>query len=227
MGELHLEVNCQPDAARIPRRGQRRQAASRIHRDDYAAGQGRGRFVRQTGGRGQYGHAWLELEPLPRGSGFEFVNKIVGGAIPREYISAVEDGVREALESGGPQGFRLVDLRATLYDGSYHDVDSSEIAFRIAGSMALRAAVRDAAPLMLEPIMHVEVVVPESSLGDIIGDLSARRGRVRRLGSRRGHARCQGYGSSGHDVWVREYATLADAGTWHVLHGVCALRTSA
>ena len=181
MGELHLEVivNRMLREYRVGANVGKLQVA--FTETITRPAKGEGRFVRQTGGRGQYGHAWLELEPLPRGSGFEFVNKIVGGAIPREYISAVEDGVREALESGGPQGFRLVDLRATLYDGSYHDVDSSEIAFRIAGSMALRAAVRDAAPLMLEPIMHVEVVVPESSLGDIIGDLSARRGRVEGL----------------------------------------------
>lgn len=181
MGELHLEVivNRMLREYRVGANVGKLQVA--FTETITRPAKGEGRFVRQTGGRGQFGHAWLEIEPLPRGSGFEFVNKIVGGAIPREYIPAVEDGVREALESGGPQGFRLVDLRATLYDGSYHDVDSSEIAFRIAGSMALRAAVRDAAPLMLEPIMHVEVVVPESSLGDIIGDLSARRGRVEGL----------------------------------------------
>jgi elongation factor G len=137
-----------------------------------------GRFIRQTGGRGQYGDVWIKLEPLGPGSGFEFVDAIRGGSIPREYIPAVEKGVREATENGALAGYPMVDVKATLFDGSYHDVDSSEIAFKIAGSMALKAAARKANPVLLEPIMAVEVVVPEDFMGDVIGDISSRRGKV-------------------------------------------------
>src|SRR5690606_4712332 len=124
------------------------------------------RFVRQTGGRGQYGHVVLELEPLPPGSGFEFVNKIVGGVVPREYIPAVEAGVKEAMLNGVLAGYPVVDVRVTIVDGSYHEVDSSEMAFKIAGSMGFREAAKKAGPVLLEPIMQVEVVTPEDFLGD-------------------------------------------------------------
>jgi elongation factor G len=137
-----------------------------------------GRFIRQTGGRGQYGDVWIKLEPLEPGSGFEFVDAIKGGSIPREYIPAVEKGVREATENGALAGYPMVDVKVTLFDGSYHDVDSSEIAFKIAGSMAFKEAARKANPVLLEPIMAVEVVVPESFMGDVIGDISSRRGKV-------------------------------------------------
>ncbi len=137
-----------------------------------------GRYVRQTGGRGQYGHVILRLEPVPAGSGFEFSNEIVGGVVPREYIPSVERGVREAMESGPLAGYPMVDVRATIYDGSFHDVDSSEMAFKIAGSMALKEGARRAHPILLEPVMDVEVVVPEEFMGDVMGDLSSRRGKV-------------------------------------------------
>jgi elongation factor G len=137
-----------------------------------------GRFIRQTGGRGQYGDVWIKVEPLAPGNGFEFVDAVKGGSIPREYISAVEKGVREATENGALAGYPMVDLQVTLFDGSYHDVDSSEIAFKIAGSMALKAAARKANPVLLEPIMAVEVVVPETFMGDVIGDINSRRGKV-------------------------------------------------
>lgn len=137
-----------------------------------------GRFVRQTGGRGQYGDVWIKLEPQEPGKGFEFVDAIKGGAIPREYIPAVEKGIREALDNGVLAGYPVVDVKVTLFDGSYHDVDSSEIAFKIAGSMAFKQAARKASPVLLEPIMSVEVVVPEDFMGDVIGDLSSRRGKV-------------------------------------------------
>jgi len=137
-----------------------------------------GRFIRQTGGRGQYGHVWLEVEPLEPGKGFEFVNKIVGGVIPREYIPAVESGVREAMESGVLAGYPVIDVRATVFDGSYHEGDSSEMAFKIAASMAFKDAVQKADPVLLEPIMKVEVTVPEEYMGDVIGDISSRRGRI-------------------------------------------------
>jgi len=143
-----------------------------------------GKFIRQTGGRGQYGHVELRVEPQPAGKGFEFVDAIKGGSIPREYIPAVEKGVREATESGALAGYPIVDVKVTLLDGSYHDVDSSEIAFKIAGSLAFKNAVSKAAPVLLEPIMAVEVVVPEEFMGEVIGDLSSRRGKVLGMDSR-------------------------------------------
>jgi elongation factor G len=136
-----------------------------------------GKFVRQTGGRGQYGHVWLKIEPL-EGDGFEFVDEIVGGAVPREYIGAVQKGVQDQLSNGVLAGYPLQGVKATLYDGSYHDVDSSEVAFKVAGSMALRAGALDADPVLLEPMMNVEVVTPEEYYGDIVGDLNRRRGIV-------------------------------------------------
>ncbi len=136
------------------------------------------RYIRQTGGRGQYGHVVIDLEPTGPGGGYEFVDKIVGGVIPREYIPAVDAGMQEALESGVLAGYPMVDIRAILTFGSYHDVDSSEMAFKIAGSMALKEAARKAKPALLEPIMAVEVVTPEDYMGDVIGDLSSRRGKV-------------------------------------------------
>ena len=178
MGELHLEVitdrllrEFKVDATvgrpQVAYRETVRQAVEKIQ----------GRFVRQTGGRGQYGHAVIDLEPAP-GEGFDFVNKIRGGSIPSEFIPAVEQGIEEALESGVKAGYPMVDVRVTLTDGSYHDVDSSEMAFKVAGSMALREAARRAKPVLLEPIMAVEVVTPEEFMGDVIGDLNRRRGRI-------------------------------------------------
>jgi len=137
-----------------------------------------GKFIRQTGGRGQYGHVWLKVEPLEVGKGFEFENKIVGGTIPREYIPAVESGIKEALNTGVLAGYPVIDIRASLFDGSFHEVDSSEIAFKIAGSMAFKDGVMKSKPVLLEPIMAVEVVVPEQYMGDVIGNLNSRRGHI-------------------------------------------------
>jgi elongation factor G len=137
-----------------------------------------GKFVRQTGGRGMYGHVWLKLEPLPGGSGYEFENAIVGGVVPREYIAAVDKGVQEQMENGVIAGFPLVDVKVTLFDGSYHDVDSNEMAFKLAGSQAMREGAQAARPVLLEPIMKVEVVTPEDYMGDVMGDLNRRRGIV-------------------------------------------------
>jgi elongation factor G len=137
-----------------------------------------GKYKKQTGGRGQYGDAWIKIEPLHRGNGFEFVDGIVGGAIPNKFIPAVEKGVREAMNDGVVAGYPIVDIRVTLYDGSYHSVDSSEMAFKIAGSMALKKAIAEAKPILLEPIYDIEVVVPEDFMGDVMGDLSSRRGRI-------------------------------------------------
>jgi len=136
-----------------------------------------GKFVRQTGGRGQYGHVWIRIEPID-GEGYEFADEIVGGVVPREYIGAVDKGIQEQMQNGVLAGYPLQGVKASLYDGSYHDVDSSEVAFKVAGSMALRAGALDASPVLLEPIMNVEVVTPEDYYGDIVGDLNRRRGIV-------------------------------------------------
>lgn len=187
MGELHLEVIVERMMREfhVDANVGRPQVAYRetISRPAKAEG----RFVRQTGGRGQYGDVWLELEPLPEGQGFEFVNKIVGGAIPKEYVPAIEAGIKEAMETGVLAGYPTVAVRAILVDGSYHEVDSSEMAFKIAASLAFKNAASKAGPLLLEPIMRVEVVMPEEFLGDVLGDINARRGHIlgtdRRAGS--------------------------------------------
>jgi elongation factor G len=145
-----------------------------------------GKFVRQSGGRGQYGHVWLEIEPQEPGKGFEFVDAIKGGVVPREYIPAVGKGILEATDNGTLAGFPVVDIKATLIDGSYHEVDSSEMAFKIAGSMGFKEGCAKAGPIILEPIMSVEVVVPEEYMGDVIGDLNSRRGRIMGMDSRAG-----------------------------------------
>jgi elongation factor G len=140
-----------------------------------------GKFVRQTGGRGQYGHAVINMQPMPAGDGYEFVDKVVGGKIPREYIPSIDLGIQEAMESGILAGYPVVDIKIELIDGSYHDVDSSEMAFKIAGSMAFKEAMKRAKPKLLEPMMAVEVVTPEEYLGDVMGNLNSRRGRVESL----------------------------------------------
>jgi len=148
-----------------------------------------GKFIRQSGGKGQYGHVVIEVEPGEPGSGFEFVSKIVGGAIPKEYISPAEQGMKEACESGILAGYPVIDVKATLVDGSFHDVDSSEMAFKIAGSMAIKDGVMKASPVLLEPMMKVEVEVPEDFLGDVMGDLNSRRGQIEGMGSEQGIAK--------------------------------------
>jgi elongation factor G len=137
-----------------------------------------GKFVRQSGGRGQFGHVYLKIEPQEAGAGYEFVNQIVGGVVPREYIPAVDKGVQEAMTNGVIAGYPVVDVKVTLYDGSYHDVDSSEMAFKIAGSMCFKEGAKKAKPVLLEPIMKVEVTTPEEYMGDVMGDLNSRRGIV-------------------------------------------------
>lgn len=137
-----------------------------------------GKYIRQTGGRGQYGHVWLRVEPNELGKGFEFANEIVGGVIPKEYIPAVEKGVKEQMENGVIAGYPVVDVKVALFDGSYHDVDSNEMAFKIAGSMCFKEAARKAGAVLLEPIMKVEAVTPEDYMGDVVGDLNRRRGVI-------------------------------------------------
>jgi len=152
-----------------------------------------GKFVRQSGGRGQYGHCWIELQPLEPGSGFEFVNKVVGGVIPKEYINPIGAGIEEAMQNGILAGYPVLDMRATVYDGSYHDVDSSEMAFKIAGSMAFKAGALKADPAILEPVMKVEVVVAEEYMGDVIGDMNSRRGRIEGMEARAGAQVVRGF----------------------------------
>ena len=148
-----------------------------------------GKFVRQSGGKGQYGHVVIELAPGDPGSGFEFVSKIVGGSVPKEYIGPAEQGMKEACESGILAGYPVIDLKATLVDGSYHEVDSSEMAFKIAGSMAIKEAVMKASPVLLEPMMKVEVEVPEDFLGSVMGNLISRRGQIEAQGVEQGIAK--------------------------------------
>jgi elongation factor G len=186
MGELHLEIITD----RLTREfnvganvGKPQVAYKETIRK---AAKGEGRYIRQTGGKGQYGHVKLEIEPLPAGKGYEFENLIVGGTIPREFIGPAEAGVKEAMEGGILAGFEMRDIRVRLVDGSYHEVDSSEMAFKIAGSLGFKAAARDAEPVLLEPIMSVEVVLPEEYMGDVIGDLNARRGRITSIEPRAG-----------------------------------------
>ena len=147
-----------------------------------------GKYIKQTGGRGQYGHVWITVEPLPPGGGYIFENKVVGGTVPREFIQPVNKGIEEALSSGVMAGYPVVDVKVALFDGSYHDVDSSELAFKIAGSMAFKDACRKANPVLLEPVMKVEVVTPEDYMGDVVGDLNRRRGKVNAM-NQRGNAR--------------------------------------
>ncbi len=150
-----------------------------------------GKYKRQSGGRGQYGHAWLEIEPLPRGQGFEFVDKIVGGVIPKNYIPAVEKGVQEAMQEGILAGYQVVDVKVTVFDGSFHPVDSSDMAFKIAGSMAFKKGAQEANPVLLEPIMKIEVLVPEENMGDVIGDLNSRRGKILGMEPQNGYQKIQ------------------------------------
>jgi elongation factor G len=178
MGELHLEIivdrmkrefNVEANVGK-PQVAYRETIRGTVEQE--------GKFVRQSGGRGQYGHVWLKIEPQPAGKGYEFVNGIVGGTVPREYVPAVDKGIREACETGVIAGYPVVDVKITLTDGSYHDVDSSEMAFKIAGSIGFKEGFKKAKPVLLEPIMKVEVVTPEEYSGDIIGDLSRRRGQI-------------------------------------------------
>lgn len=186
MGELHLDiivdrlkrefhVDCTVGNPQVAYRETIRKAVK-----------SEGKFVRQSGGKGQYGHCWLELTPLKPGEGFKFENKIVGGAIPKEYIAPVQAGVEEAMENGVVAGYPMVDIGVTVYDGSYHEVDSSEMAFKIAGSMGFKSGAAKADPVLLEPYMKVEVTVPEEYMGDVIGDLNSRRGRIEGMEARNG-----------------------------------------
>ncbi|HAY23189.1 MAG TPA: elongation factor G [Desulfobacterales bacterium] len=186
MGELHLEIIVDRLMREFKVDAQVGQPQVSYRETITQPVEAEGRFIRQTGGRGQFGHVWLKLQPLPPGTGVEFEDHIVGGVVPREYIPAVEKGVREALENGVLAGFPMVDVHVSLVDGSYHEVDSSERAFHIAGSMALKEGAKKAKPILLEPVMSLEVVAPEEFVGEAIGDLNSRRGRIKNLESRKG-----------------------------------------
>ncbi len=184
MGELHLEIIVDRMRREFAVEANTGRPQVAYKEAITVEAQAEGKYVKQTGGRGQYGHCWIRVEPLERGKGFEFEDKTKGGSIPQEYIPAVEKGVREAIDRGVVAGFPIVDIKATVYDGSYHDVDSNEMAFKIAGSMAFQEAVRRAKPVILEPIMKVEVVVPDNFLGAATGDLNSRRGQILNVGDR-------------------------------------------
>ena len=225
MGELHLDVL-------VDRMVREFKVAANIGKPQVSyretirrAAEGNGRFVRQTGGKGQYGHAVIKLEPQEKGAGYEFVDKIVGGTIPREYIKSVDAGIREALETGIYAGFPVVDVKVTLHDGSYHEVDSSEMAFKIAGSMAVKDAFSKADPAILEPIMRVEVTMPEEFMGDVIGDLNSRRGQIEGMESARGTDPGRpGVRPARPDVRLRHGPAVDDPGSGDVVDGVQSLR---
>ena len=189
MGELHLEILVDRMLREFKVEANVGQPQVAYRETIRKSTDAEGKFIRQSGGKGQYGHVVIKLEPAEAGSGFEFVSKIVGGSIPKEYVPAVEQGMKEACETGILAGYPLIDVRTTLVDGSYHEVDSSEMAFKIAGSMAIRNAVQKASPVLLEPMMKVEVEVPEDFLGDIMGDLNSRRGNIEGMNSDAGVAK--------------------------------------
>ncbi len=186
MGELHLEII-------VDRMMREFNVQANVGKPQVAyretirkISQAEGKYIRQTGGSGQYGHVKIRIEPNEPGKGYEFVNEVVGGTVPREFVKPVDQGIKEAMEGGVLAGYEMVDVKAVLYDGSYHEVDSNEMAFKIAGSMAFKEAARKASPVLLEPVMSVEVVVPEDFMGVIIGDLNSRRGRIEGIEHRAG-----------------------------------------
>jgi len=178
MGQLHIEVIVEKLKRKYGAEVELKAPKVPYKETIKASASAQGKYKKQSGGRGQYGDTWIKLEPLPRSKGFEFVDKVVGGAIPKNYIPAVEKGIKEAMGGGYLSGNPMVDIRATLYDGSYHDVDSSDMAFKIAGSMGFKNALEKAKPIILEPVMLMEITIPEDCVGDVIGDLNSRRGKV-------------------------------------------------
>jgi elongation factor G len=184
MGELHLEIIV--DRLKREFHVEANVGAPQVAYKETikSAAEGEGKYIKQSGGRGQYGHCWLKVEPKAQGEGFEFVDQIKGGIIPKEYIPAIQKGVKEAVDKGVVAGYPVVDVKVTVYDGSYHEVDSSEVAFKMAGSLAFQEAVKNASPIVLEPIMKVEAVTPEEYMGDVIGDMSAKRGQIQEMTQR-------------------------------------------
>jgi elongation factor G len=184
MGELHLEIITHRMMSEFGVSANVGNPRVAYKETVTAKAEAEGRFIRQSGGRGQYGDCWLEIEPQPRGTGFEFVERIKGGTIPRNYIPAIEAGVKEACETGALAGYPIIDVKVTVFDGSYHEVDSNENAFKMAGSIGLKAVVHKAKPIILEPIMKMEVVSPKEFMGDVIGDISSRRAHIELIENR-------------------------------------------
>ena len=227
MGELHLEiiVDRLRREFKVDANVGKPQVAYRETITDTSATEGK--YIRQTGGRGQYGHVKIRVEPLERGEGFQFHDQIKGGVIPKEFIPAVEKGIVEAMETGVVSGYPVVDIAVTLYDGSFHDVDSSEIAFKIAGSMAFKEAVHKSSPVVLEPVMKLEVVVPEAHMGTVIGDLSSRRGRVSSTEMRGAMQAVKSGSSAWRNVRLRDPVKVNDRGERVIHYGIFPLFCSA
>jgi len=198
VGQLHIEVTVERLKRKYGLEVELKSPKVPYKETIKGSAQAQGKLKKQSGGRGQYGDTWIKIEPLPRGGGFEFVDEIVGGVIPRQYIPAVEKGIREAMTEGVVAGYEMVDVRVRLYDGSYHDVDSSEMAFKIAGSLGFKNAVANARPILLEPIMNMEISVPDECMGDVIGDVNSRRGKV------------LGVEPKGHSQVIRAHIPLAE-----------------
>jgi len=198
MGELHLEILVERMRREFKVEASTGKPLVAYKETVTTEAEGEGKYIRQSGGRGQYGHCFLRMKPLPRGEGFKFINAIRGGSIPGEFIGSIEKGIREALDKGVLAGYPLSDLEVTLYDGSYHDVDSSDIAFKIAGSMALTSGARKAGLVLTEPIMKMEVTTPEANMGTVIGDLSSKRAKILKTTTR------------GDSVTIDAYAPLAE-----------------
>ena len=227
MGELHLEIIV--DRMKREFKVEANVGKPQVAYRETIRGtvESEGKFIRQSGGRGQYGHVWLKLEPNEQGKGYEFVNGIVGGSVPREFIPAVEKGIKEAVETGVMAGYPVVDVKVTLFDGSYHDVDSNEMAFKIAGSMGFKDGFRRAKPVLLEPIMKVEVVTPEEYSGDVIGDLNRRRGQITGMEESAAGKAITGRRTACRDVRLRDDRALHEPGPRDVHDGVFQVRRSA
>ena len=184
MGELHLEIIVDRMKREFKVEANVGQPQVAYKETIKGTAEAEGKYIRQSGGRGQYGHCWLRLEPKERGTGFEFIDDVRGGTIPREYVPAINKGVKEAVDKGVLAGYPVIDVAVTVYDGSFHEVDSSEAAFKIAGSMAFQAAFKKANPILLEPVMKVEVITPENFMGDVVGDLNSKRGQIEEMTDR-------------------------------------------
>ncbi len=226
MGELHLEiiVDRMKREFKVEANVGKPQVAYR--ETIRAKVESEGKLVKQSGGRGQYGHVWLKLEPNEAGKGYEFVNGIVGGTVPREFIPAVEKGIKEAAETGVIAGYPVVDVKVTLFDGSYHDVDSNEISFRMAAIFGFKDGFRKAKPVILEPIMKVEVVTPEDYMGDVIGDLNRRRGQIQGMEDTPAGKTVIGRSAAGGDVRLRDHGALDEPGSRDVHDGIFEVRGS-
>ena len=227
MGELHLEIIV--DRMKREFKVEANVGKPQVAYRETIRGtvESEGKHVKQSGGRGQYGHVWLKIEPNETGKGDEFINGIVGGAVPREFIPAVEKGVKEACETGVVAGYPVVDVKVTLIDGSYHDVDSDEISFRMAAIFGFKDGFRRAKPVILEPIMKVEVVTPEDYMGDVIGDLNRRRGQIMSMEDTPGGQDRHRRSAAGRDVPVRDHGALDEPGPRDLHDGICEVHGSA